>query len=191
MPPIQKNVVLFTAIILCFILIYLIISNGLQKSSNLSKWLPNEIEELPTKSGNVTSFSHRKMGNVEKHGIENISSSEYYNFMKLAPPNGKNFVPIDVAVNVKQFLLLVGTPNWGMTFVQRLVNMHPNALICNGMSLKSLQRGIYAENESKKKLVDDILGLVYRINSHLFEKYSTENVKILSENLSVSMGQRG
>ena len=83
-----------------------------------------------------------------------------YNFLRLAPSSDvSSAIPPDVALNVNQFLLLVGPQHWGMSFTQRLLNMHPYAVICDSADLKKFQTGFYGDDESKKSLVDNIYGL--------------------------------
>ena len=115
--------------------------------SRKSDYSKSDVNNLTTQIERMNDLKQKK---------EKETESQKYNFSTLAPKVAGS-IPADVAARIKHFLFFVGTSRSGTSFVQRLLNSHPHAVVSDEMGIfQPMSRGKNNQT-TKKQIAEQIL----------------------------------
>ena len=114
----------------------------------------SHVNTLPTQIERINHVKQTKTNNIKPLK---------YNFSALAPRVAGS-IPADVAARIKHFFVFfVGTSRSGTSFVQRLLNSHPHAVISDEMGIFQPMSRDKNNETTKKQIAEQILTLAIEI----------------------------
>ena len=110
---------------------------------------PNRKEDYVTNSDRTQNKNDEELYQYIISKSTRVNEFEY-DFTSLAQQVDGS-IPEEVAGNIKHFLFFVGTSRSGTSFVQRLLNSHPHAIVSDEMGLLRALRS--SKNLNSRKMI--------------------------------------